>query len=550
MRNSDGRTPSASPAARVALGCVAALHLVQFAAVLRVPGLRDLYLLDSRVYDEMADAFRAHGFFGGDAAFGHAPLYPLMLAALRAVGLDAAWVPLAFQVALGIASVAAVGELARRIFGASAQAPALCLFGLYAPAVMLETKLMATTLGVALLLLTLLLLIQREQPLRPWRVAVAGLVLGCACLVRPNTLLFAPLAALWLGVVAWRGGSSLPRVAGLVALWFAGVALAIAPVSARNHRVADEFVLITAHGGMTLFQSNNEAASGVYSPIPGATGNPRLLAETLRAQMEARTGGPVSLTEVDRAYRDRALRFLAEDPVRAVALVARKLRYWLGNDEVSTEYTVAAERIWTPTLWLFPVPFAVILGLAVLGVGQRVREPGTRPGAALLGLFLLSNAATIAVFYFSSRYRVPAVPVLCVFAGAGVASLIETLRLRRLRKTAPALALATVVTLFSLVPVSDIADRYAFQQWFNYGLAQQERGEIEAAVVSFERARNGLPEGWRIQLALARAYVEVGRLREAAAGFERVIELRPQSRGAREGLEAVRARLDAADGSG
>lgn len=525
---------------RVVLGAVAAVHVAHLLCTAWVPGLADLYILDSRVYDEMADAFVASGFFAGDEAFGHAPLYPLWLAALRRLS---SWplIPLVLQVAMGVLNAALVGAIARRVFDARAAAPAIALYGLYAPAAMLETKLMASTLGVTLALAALRLLVETRPGVRPGACVVAGVALGAACLVRPNTLLFVPFAALF--VVVARGGL---RAAGAwvsAALFLAGTVLVIAPVSLRNHVVSGDFVLVTAHGGMTLYQSNNEQAEGIYSPIPGAVGNPRVLAERLREQAEAESGEAMRLPEVDRMYRDRALAFLASDFGRTARLLGRKLRFWFGNDEVSTEYTLPTERALTPTLWLMPVPFALVLALAGLGLHRAVTARRFGAPAAVLAAFVLANLASVLLFYFSSRYRLPAVPVLCVFAGYGFSSVRERFEAKRWDRGGW-LVLGLGLAVFSWLPISDDADRYAFHQWYNYGVAQHERGEFEAAVESFERALVGMRDHWHVHLALGRAYATVDRLEEALARYRRAVEMRPQSRNAREGVESVRARIE------
>ncbi len=524
---------------RVVLGVVAAVHVAHLLCTAWVPGLADLYILDSRVYDEMADAFATVGFFAGDEAFGHAPLYPLWLAALRRIS-DLPLTPLVLQVALGILNAALVGALARRVFDARAAAPAIALYGLYAPAAMLETKLMASTLGVTLVLAALRLLVEARPDARQAPCAVAGVALGAACLVRPNTLLFVPLAALF--VVIARGGLRAPRAWGSAALFLGASILVIAPVSFRNLSVSGDFVLVTAHGGMTLYQSNNERAEGIYSPIPGSVGNPRVLAERLRERAEAESGEAMRLSDVDSEYRDRALAFLASDFERTSQLVGRKLRFWLGNDEVSTEYTLPTERTLTPTLWLMPVPFAAVLALAGFGIHQALRARRFGATAGLLGAFVLSNLASVLLFYFSSRYRLPAVPVLCVFAGYGCMSIRERVETRRWDRGGW-LVLLLGLAVLSWIPISDDADRYAFHQWFNYGVAQDERGDYEAAVESFERALVGMQDHWHVHLALGRAYARTDRLEEALARYRRAVEMRPQSRDAREGVESVRTRL-------
>lgn len=48
-----------------------------------------------------------------------------------------------------------------------------------------------------------------------------------------------------------------------------GVALAIAPVTARNYFIGKDFVLLTSNGGIVFAQANNKAANGVSSAMAG-----------------------------------------------------------------------------------------------------------------------------------------------------------------------------------------------------------------------------------------------------------------------------------------
>lgn len=513
---------------------------VHLLATVSVPGLVDLYILDSRVYDEMATALMREGFFSGDEAFGHAPLYPLLLAGLRSLFGTVPTLMIALQQCLAVGSLLLTARIAWLGFGPRACVVATALYGFYGAAAMLEMKLMPSTLGIFLGLACLAALFESVRQRSVQWLLGAGILLGLTCLVRPNTLLFAPLAAFWL-LWNWRD-ETLPRSLGnpkslaIVCLFTLAVTLTIAPVSLRNWVASGEFVLITAHGGMTFYQSNNEHAKGIYSKIPGAVGNPRVLANQLRTSAEKAAGGPLKLSQVDAHWRDQAVRFLLEEPLRATALVGHKLRFWLGNDEISTEYVLKTERAITPTLWLFPVPFAVILGFAVIGLRRDSQLDGAR---GLLLCFIAANVLGIALFYFSSRYRLPAVPVLCVFAGAGAISLWDSIGLRS-RDAVVQWVAASCLCALSLFSFSDDYDRYAAHQWYNYGRVYDEREMTEQAARSYQRALKGLPDQWNIHLSAAEALGKLGQGREAIVHYERALTLRPQSRRVRVGLSAER----------
>lgn len=62
---------------------------------------------------------------------------------------------------------------------------------------------------------------------------------------------------------------------------------------------------------------------------------------------------------------------------------------------------------------------------------------------------------------------------------------------------------------------------------FSEGSRLLESGDVHAAIVSLERAREIEPEKGSVREALARAYFHTGRLRQARAEFEKVIDLDP-----------------------
>jgi 4-amino-4-deoxy-L-arabinose transferase-like glycosyltransferase len=532
-----------------------AVRVIHAWLTLSTHSLADLLILDSRVYDETANAMLQNGFMGGDEVFSTAPLYPWVVSWVRAFVAPGQGTLIVVQQAMALASVVLVGVIARMTFGVRAATPAAALFAFYGAGAMLETKLMPSTFGVlcALLSLTGLLDAARRRTFASalWLSFLSGLAVGATCLVRLNTILFVPLAALWLFGFALKsqGGDEpdLKRGAGSVIVFALGVFLVLAPPIVRNSMIEGEFASVTAHGGMTLYQSNNEAATGIYSAIPGVVGNPAKLSAGLRRIAEREAGHSLTMSEVDDLWRARAFEFWLVDPLRAATLIAAKLRFWLGDDEISTEYVLATERSLTPSLWLMPVPFAVILALAVLGIQGAVRRPHISPGVWLLLGFVATNVASTAIFYFSSRYRLPAVPVLCGFAGLGVVQIIDAVSRSNDDATDSsrifAMLAALGVGLFSLYSFTDDYERYAAKQWFTYGLIHDERQEHDLALASYQHAIVRLGDQWHVHYALGRAYGRQGQATLAIQHYERALKLRPQSRDVRRGLEQERGKV-------
>jgi 4-amino-4-deoxy-L-arabinose transferase-like glycosyltransferase len=501
----------------------ALLRLCQLVGTLLVPGLHGVLLLDSQLYHEMAGRIAAGDLLGGDALFTLAPLYPYVLAVGRALFGESLIPLLLLQQAIALGSIALTAMIGRRCFGGAAGLAAACLFALYGAAAMLELKLMATTLAIFTSQLALLALLRSRERDDFGTGLLAGLALGIAALVRPNLLLFVPLAVIW-HALGTRGGRPARFVASGVLV--AGIVVAIAPVTIRNHHVSGEWVPISAQAGGTLYQANHRGAIGVYSSIPGMKPNPRYIHEELQNAAEADLGRSLTRSEVDRYWTHRALRELADDPAFAAALIGRKLLFWLGSDEISTEYVLRTERELVPTLWLLPVPFGVVLGLAVLGIGASQRRDAR---VALLLLFIATNLATVLIFYFSSRYRAPAVPVLAVLAGHGLALLLPGAR-RDGALPDWQLAAGVLLAVASLYSWSTAYSENAANHYKNLGIQFEKRARMEQALECYERAVVTLDEDWVLHARLAEVNTQLGndleaeRHRRASSELQRKVQ--------------------------
>jgi 4-amino-4-deoxy-L-arabinose transferase-like glycosyltransferase len=510
----------------ILLGAATARSLY-LAQTLGDPLLRDLLILDSRSYDALARVIAEGDWGAGDEVYALGPLYPYALAALRSlVGDGTAWV-YATQQLLGLGSVTLTALIARRCFGTNAALVAAGLAAFYGAMAMLEVKVMASTLAVFTSLASLqLLLVARD---RRWRTGalLPGAALGLTCLARPNTLLFLPLAALWL---AWDPtrlrqpgrGLEAARVPAVLAL-LAGALLAIAPATFRNHAVAGEWVLISSQGGLTFYQANNEHAQGLYTRLPGFHGTPVDLRRQARDTAERQLGRPLGASEVSRYWTGRGLAWLAADPVGGLLLLRSKLHHWLANDELSTEYVLPVERGFTPRLWLMPVPFAAIIALALLGV---LHGNLRRPELALLALFAGANLASVLLFYFSSRYRLPAVPVLAVFAGGGAVAAVAQWQRSRLRFAAQGAAVL-LLGAWSLHSFTDHLRAQGGEQLYNYGKVYHQRGLYEAAIAKYRAALPAFEGRWTLHFDLGNAYQLLGEHENALTAYEAALQIAP-----------------------
>jgi len=220
-----------------------------------------------------------------------------------------------------------------------------------------------------------------------------GVSCGVATLVRPTWLPVAPVAVgcLWIAAPVPRSRLLAPSLA--VA---AGLALTLLPWVVRNHRAVGHPVVTSLWAGASLYD-------GLH---PGATG-----LSDMRFIEDDGLFTTLSEFEVDRHYRQAALRFARENPGRVLELARVKLsRFWspwLNAGEVQTGPLGWALGAFEVALWL-----AGLVGL------WRWRTSGWRVLLAVGPLLFLSLVHCL--FVGSVRYRLPAEYPLLPAAALGL----------------------------------------------------------------------------------------------------------------------------------
>jgi Flp pilus assembly protein TadD len=375
-------------------------------------------ILDGALYLAWAHGL-ASGAGGPAGAFYLAPLYPHLLAGFLVLFGDALGLLYALQQTL---LVAAGCLLALRFVASLGQTAAFSValaFLLYHPSAYFASRPIGEPIALFLSALGVYLLGRRSLV----AVAVAGLVFGLATLARPNLLLV--VVGLSIAAMMGRGWQR-----GLVLA--AAVAVTLAPVTIRNFVASGHPVLISANGGLTLYHGNGPGALGIYTPAAGFSGSVATQRDEATLLARTRTGKQLDAVDADRFWGREAMRVRRSEPLGTLELLARRMFLVLDNYEHSLDDAPALDA--NPWRFAFPVPFALLLGLAALGL---VAAGFAGSGGPAAWVPILATAATPIVFYVSSRYRLPMALFLCVPAGAGAAAIFGAVRAapsrRRLR---------------------------------------------------------------------------------------------------------------------
>jgi len=230
-----------------------------------------------------------------------------------------------------------------------------------------------------------------------WRVVVAGVLTGLACLVRPQLLILPIFLGLaWLWRLKWRGVAVV--LVFTVVMW-----IPIAPWTWRNYTVTHTFLPVSNLSGTVLWLSNNERV--LNDPVYWGYNVP----PTTTKVNSATPYSPVDeQLRSDREKRAEALEFLRANAEKIPLLVAYKLIRFLSLGTQVSQWKKAL-------LFVLDIP---LFPLALIGIVVLWRR-GTPELAATLAV-LMSTFLTIAVFWGDSRFRLTIIPYFCVLASVAL----------------------------------------------------------------------------------------------------------------------------------
>jgi hypothetical protein len=185
------------------------------------------------------------------------------------------------------------------------------------------------------------------------------------------------------------------------------MALTISPVTIRNYFSSSDhrFVLTNTNGGITFWIGNNPSSTGMFEFS-------KKLSQQVKAEMKA-TG---------QSYGDMVARYIREHPVDYLKLEWQKcVMFWRGY-EIGNNLQYYASRSLSRILKLPWINFVLIGPLGIVGMGLALKRWRAR---LMLYGFVGVQFLTTLLFFALARYRLPAVPVLSMFAGYALTEAIR-----------------------------------------------------------------------------------------------------------------------------
>jgi 4-amino-4-deoxy-L-arabinose transferase-like glycosyltransferase len=371
------------------------------------------------LYFELSDSLLFSGVLGfeGHPSTAFEPLYPLFLAAARwLTGDTLAWV-LVLQIAVASLGAVYFYRLCLLLADERTARIGVLLFSFYPYLVRQSVSIIEITVLATLLVATAFYFCRIAGARSA---AVAGAAFGLTLLAR-----MAVLPALVLGVafLAYKGRRAQALVVALTAF------LVALPMGLRNLQVDGSF--LPTRSGDNLLAGNNRYADQVIPDynIDLLIGYVRSLHEQ-KAPQVANAGEP----QMDAFYRDKAIEWMLEEPLRALRLKLLNIAYFF-HPRIVPYHPVDENTVLVFTAdagirvdgsparsalgeWLHAISYSVIFLAALAGMWLRRKQFGRD---AILYLMLLGFIVVSSVFFPATRLRAPVEFVLMFFSACALA---------------------------------------------------------------------------------------------------------------------------------
>ncbi len=446
--------------------------------------------VDSHTYVNMARQM-ANGEFlrANKFSFYQPPLYPLVLAAFFKVVTGDLFLIHLGQFVLGALSCVLVYALGRACLGKKIALFAGILACIYWPFIYFEGELLAPALAI-FLILSFLNIVIRYFDHKKWPyLATAGVTLGLSALTTPNILLFGwTVCPIFILLCHSKECSSAEKrnLRGIVLamLLFLCTSFAvIAPVTVYNWYAEKTFILISHNDGLNFYIGNSPKEEEALAIRPGEEWN-----NFIRTPQRENPQTRLSSAKFSRYWYKKSLRYLWQQPVEFFKNQGKKVLQFLDAYEVKRNVDI----------YFFKDRFSKLMRLPLLGFG--IVAPFALIGMIDIGkasikmrflqTFVLAYSISVILFFVASRYRLPIMPVLMLFAASGLFTFIDRFKTRQI----PWQGFLLLIFAFLFINVDPLSVRPNARQvstseaesWYYIGRAQ---GDAAQAKTDFsERA--------------------------------------------------------------
>ena len=268
---------------------------------------------------------------------------------------------------------------------------------------------------------------------------------------------------------------------------------------------------------------------------------------------------PLKSSEISGYWKSRAFTFIRENPLNFIKLLLVKFYYFWGAVELDQILSMQYMSSLMPVLSWPLLNFRILGPLAFVGLVLCII--GRERKRVILALFIIAYVLSLLPFFMTDRYRIPAIPLLCMVAAFTLAHLFELAKKKDWRRFSyPAGAVVALVFVLDnslVLPKRQSAEAFhnslgvmyqaeglldnALREYYNaleygevstiyenLGLVYLLKKDYPSAVKNYKLAVEREPDNAEICFRLGISCVYANRLDEACTYLEKSLSLDPR----------------------
>ncbi len=212
--------------------------------------------------------------------------------------------------------------------------------------------------------------------------------------------------------------------------------------------------------GVHFYIGNRAGSIGLMDSIPGIPSTSEGLAKDTILQAYAETG---SRDHLNRYWIKKTFESYRQTQDSWPDLILKKLSYLTNNYETHNISSVYYYEKHSHLKYYPRLNFAVLLSLAAGGIALVFFRH--HRGGKLLLLAVLFLLVMILSIFICSRYRMPLVPLLCLYAGFGIDQLLTVFKEKKYKTSAAVILIALITLLWANHPIQILQKETDIQTW-------------------------------------------------------------------------------------
>lgn len=369
---------------------------------------------DATAYDGLAiGLIEGKGYGGGTSSY-WPPGQPFFLAAIYTVFGYNPQIACIFQAFISSLTCIIIYYIGKTVINKKVGIISALIAAIYPTFILYSGMLHTETLFIFLLPLSILYLLKVHEEPSAKNLIITGVSFGLATLVRPIILGFIPFILLWMLLSSKDSKDRKKNLMKFIAIFLIAMVV-VSPWTIRNYNVHQEFVLVSTNGGVCFWSGNN----------PDATG--RVLEKGNDAMLWTIWNMTDDEVAREKLFYKKGFEFIKENPSKFLVLGAKKFAYFWGFILPFFSCYLYGYFIHPIPNWLFMLlapltvlPYAVVLPLAIFGI---VFYQKCDKKSVLLFLLMFYYVLIHCIILSSTRYHLPLVPFLIIFAAYGACSM-------------------------------------------------------------------------------------------------------------------------------